>query len=467
MAACLSALRLRCGFVGPRRFWPLPSFFTGYAKQDARLLHWAKARKKRYPKDVALRHFDEFYGNVYGKSWPSIRIALLSPRKYAAVVNSFLKRSDDILQELKQKGALNLRALYEREKLCIPSDQGDERKLDFVKPDDVTEDDDAADPPFDSSARIVLPGAVSLTSTGNPLLSFVPSSKMVCQEEIINEGDYYNFYKPKPGMVVPVKRWNDFDFPEQLRVAVFATGDISLFPPPKQSSGGLFEYYLMDGASVLPVLALGLQKGERFGDFCAAPGGKFLATQFTLLPGSAFGCDTSGSRLKRFQSVLTTYIPKGAVSISVEQQNILTWTGGNLSFDKILLDVPCTNDRHSLEEDDNNYFHPNRLSERLALPQKQMDMLSLSLRCLSPGGSLVYSTCTLSPIQNDGVVHMALQHLWETTSMEFVVVDLAQPFAPLKGVFRFFPDTKYGQAVLPFLPNNYGPMYICKLERVR
>jgi len=47
-------------------------------------------KKKKTHMDKALKHFDEFYGDVYGKSWESIRTALLiEEHKYMAVVNSF------------------------------------------------------------------------------------------------------------------------------------------------------------------------------------------------------------------------------------------------------------------------------------------------------------------------------------------------------------------------------------------
>lgn len=44
-----------------------------------------------------------------------------------------------------------------------------------------------------------------------------------------------------------------------------------------------------------------------------------------------------------------------------------------------------------------------------------------ALKCVKPGGSVVYSTCTLSPIQNDGVVFSALKTIWETTDIECYV----------------------------------------------
>jgi 16S rRNA C967 or C1407 C5-methylase (RsmB/RsmF family) len=44
-----------------------------------------------------------------------------------------------------------------------------------------------------------------------------------------------------------------------------------------------------------------------------------------------------------------------------------------------------------------------------------------ALKCVKPGGSVVYSTCSLSPVQNDGVVYNALKSIWEDTKIEFAV----------------------------------------------
>lgn len=56
-------------------------------------------KKKIHPKDKALEHFDDFYGSVYGKKWKSLRLALLSPHKYSAVINNF-SNVDKVTQNL-------------------------------------------------------------------------------------------------------------------------------------------------------------------------------------------------------------------------------------------------------------------------------------------------------------------------------------------------------------------------------
>ena len=63
-------------------------------------------------------------------------------------------------------------------------------------------------------------------------------------------------------------------------------------------------------------------------------------------------------------------------------------------------------------ENDNNILKPTRFKQRVPLQKLQSQILYNSIQLLKPGGSLVYSTCSLSPVQNDGVVHMALSKLF-------------------------------------------------------
>ncbi|KFM60440.1 putative methyltransferase NSUN4, partial [Stegodyphus mimosarum] len=96
----------------------------------------------------------------------------------------------------------------------------------------------------------------------------------------------------------------------------------------------------------------------------------------------------------------------------------------------------------------------------MQIPRIQTVMLCAALKALKLNGSLVYSTCSLSPLQNDGVVHMALSKLLSESTFEFIVNDLSDAFIPVRKMFQFSDTCRYGQLVVPYLPLNYGPMYI-------
>lgn len=68
------------------------------------------------------------------------------------------------------------------------------------------------------------------------------------------------------------------------------------------------DYYLLDGASVLPVLALDLQAGDVVLDMCAAPGGKTLSILQTLMPHMMVTNDVQKSRVNRIHKVIDQYI---------------------------------------------------------------------------------------------------------------------------------------------------------------
>ncbi|KAK2152584.1 hypothetical protein NP493_2441g00000 [Ridgeia piscesae] len=92
-------------------------------------------------------------------------------------------------------------------------------------------------------------------------------------------------------------------------------------------------------------------------------------------------------------------------------------------------------------------------------------MTSAAAHCCKPGGSIVYSTCTLSPPQNDGVVQAALELLWQQTNIDIVVQDTGHLADTFSNTFNFY-KCRFGQLVLPNLTANFGPMYFCKLKRL-
>ncbi|NXO26434.1 NSUN4 methyltransferase, partial [Cisticola juncidis] len=192
----------------------------------------------------------------------------------------------------------------------------------------------------------------------------------------------------------------------KIKCYTFPRGDITRFRPARPDSLGLLDYYLMDAASLLPVLALNVQPGDFVLDLCAAPGGKTLALLQTGLCGHLAANDVSISRTKRLHQILHSYVPKEVRdTVSVTSYDGRDWDqvkGG--TFHKVLVDVPCTTDRHSATEEDNNIFHKRRTKERQMLPMLQLQLLMAGILAARPGAELVYSTCSLCPLQNQSVV---------------------------------------------------------------
>ena len=87
--------------------------------------------------------------------------------------------------------------------------------------------------------------------------------------------------------------------------------------------------------------------------------------------------DITTSRISRLNSVLKQYIGQTTTwkhQREVRASNALHWSEFD-AFDKVLVDAPCTNDRHSVMEDDNNYFKKDRMKERISLPETQSALL--------------------------------------------------------------------------------------------
>jgi len=298
---------------------------------------------------------------------------------------------------------------------------------------------------------------------------FVPVTHLKGLDDYVDEGDYFQHTNSDGRSNFATIKESPAMLPGNWKIYCFKRGDISTFPSPRSAGENILGYYLMDAASLLPVLALNPKPGDVIYDMCAAPGGKSLAILQTMWDLHLTCNDVSLSRMKRMQTVLEAFIPRDddgnykSSMIVGDGRKIAEQTG---IYNKILVDAPCTTDRLSATLQESNIFHPNRMAERIRLPQLQVELLIAALRAVKSGGSVVYSTCTLSPIQNDGVVHMALKQMWEDSSDNFVIQDLGDLFDPLSFMFTFHSSPKYGKLVIPNVVSNFGPAYVCKISKL-
>lgn len=160
-------------------------------------------------------------------------------------------------------------------------------------------------------------------------------------------------------------------------------------------------YYLQEPSAMAPAAILNAKPGERVLDLCAAPGGK--ATQI------------AGAMNGQGLLVCNEYVPGRAKVLSrnlermgVRNALVLNESPDRLAerfagwFDAILVDAPCSGEGMFRKEED---AVADWSEDTVAMcAQRQKTILAAAAEMLKPGGRLVYSTCTFSPEENEGVI---------------------------------------------------------------
>ncbi|GAB6026732.1 hypothetical protein CHUAL_013239 [Chamberlinius hualienensis] len=428
-------------------------------------------RYKKSANDLALENFDQFYKPVYQNLWPSIRLGLLSQQKYCCFINNFgdIDKSVELMEEINAhdiRTRFNKRLTILQERLVndISGTHDQELALEV----ELEIDDEARStecPLLENAEGRFAPHTADKSVYFN---QFVPATKLMGFEEYVNEGDYFQSTIKTFGKVkFETIKSDPKPLPANWKIFCFDRGDVNTFPAPAKGASGFLNYYLMDAASLLPVFALDPSPGDCILDMCSAPGGKALAILQTLYDVELVCVENQLGRAKRLRQVLCSYLSHSCVS---KPPKIILNDGRNYDtqtdqFNKILVDAPCTTDRRSANEAENSIFKSSRMKERTLIPSVQTELLSAALKAVKVGGSVVYSTCSLSPIQNDNVVQQSMNMVSEETNAKFVIHDLSHLFFPFRFFMRLHPITKFGQLVIPFLPCNFGPMYISRIDK--
>jgi len=121
-------------------------------------------------------------------------------------------------------------------------------------------------------------------------------------------------------------------------------------------------------------------------------------------------------------------------------------------FDCVLLDAPCSSDRHVVHD----HGHLAHWTEALTRTQakRQIALLDSSVRALKVGGRMVYSTCSLSPLENDGAVAAVVKRYPGMLKI-------------IKFKLSIGEATKLGWLLCPDQPNcPWGPLYVAYLQRI-
>lgn len=209
--------------------------------------------------------------------------------------------------------------------------------------------------------------------------------------------------------------------------------------------------YELDLASVFAALALPVQAGHRFLDLCSAPGGKALAVIYKVRGDLDVSLnEMSNDRLQRLKAVCFDHLTDTIrEKIRFTKRDGSRWPKSEGPYDAVLVDAPCSGERHLLERPTELTNWTLKRSKGLAI--RQHALLCSAVDVTGAGGHVLYSTCTLSPLENDEVIERLLKR-------RKGLVQVVE--APLWLGER----TQYGVQIFPDLYPGFGPIYYSLIQ---
>ena len=222
------------------------------------------------------------------------------------------------------------------------------------------------------------------------------------------------------------------------------TGSIENLPSFKE---GLF--YVQDPAAKLSVLCAKLPQADiRVLDCCSAPGGKsFAATIAMEGRGQITSCDVHAHKTALIENGAARL---GLTNVTARQQdateNVPEWVN---AMDVVIADVPCSGLGIIRKKPDIRYKN---IAEMKELPALQLKILENQATYVKPGGTLLYSTCTVLKQENEDVVNAFL-----AKHDEYILEPLELP--------EGLPKNETG--MLTLIPGEYDTdgFFICRLRR--
>ncbi len=221
---------------------------------------------------------------------------------------------------------------------------------------------------------------------------------------------------------------------------------------------GLIQPYYLDQASLAASQLLSPPPGSLVLDMCAAPGGKSLILALGLQGrGRLIANDRSSRRRERLHRVLDS-------CLSAPLRETVTVTGHDARrwglyerdvYDAVLLDAPCSSERHLIHQPLLlSQWSPSRTRQ---LAMQQYAMLAAAYTACRRGGRILYSTCSISPRENQRVVERLFQKkkggLGEIPMDSKLEMDMGGE-AQTRGTL-----------ILPDRADNRGPLYVCMMEK--
>jgi len=167
----------------------------------------------------------------------------------------------------------------------------------------------------------------------------------------------------------------------------------------------LGKIYVQEASSMLPVIALDPKPNDYILDMAAAPGSK--TTQISMHmnnTGIILANEPSIQRIKALQENLDR---SGAINVTITRNDGRKFSNLENTFDKVLLDAPCSSEG-TFQKDIKARYVWNQ-TKVLQLSKLQKQLLDSAITACKSQGTIIYSTCTMSPEENEEVINYALE----------------------------------------------------------
>jgi 16S rRNA (cytosine967-C5)-methyltransferase len=244
----------------------------------------------------------------------------------------------------------------------------------------------------------------------------------------------------------------------RLEARVLPTGSLRLAPGGRiEDLAGYAEgdWWVQDAAAALVARVAGDVQGKTVADLCAAPGGK---TAWLAAAGAAVtAVDVSPKRLDR----LTANLQRLALSAEIVAADATTWTPGR-QFDAVILDAPCTATGTIRRHPDILHLkQPDDIARMAAL---QSALFANAARLVRPGGTLVYSTCSLEPEEGERQVEafLAANPSFSRSPLDAAALGADPSWLTTAGELRTLPHHLPGES--PELSGLDG-FFVARLQR--
>jgi NOL1/NOP2/sun family putative RNA methylase len=213
--------------------------------------------------------------------------------------------------------------------------------------------------------------------------------------------------------------------------------------------------------STVPARVLDPQPGERVWDACAAPGSK--TTQLAALMDDSGIVVATDNNLGRISALRSNTERLGVTNVAVTSEDARNHSlkpFGSEPYDRALADVPCSCEGTIRKNPD--VLEDWAMEHVRGVAGVQKGVLTRAIKATKPGGTVVYSTCTFAPEENEAV----LNHVLDDGECE--LRDFEIPLETRPGVTEwdgqsFDPSVERAKRIYPHL-NDTGGFFCAKLE---